>query len=126
LVPPTLPFQVGYVLLPVNMKQLETMRHMLEYPPGPRDQQLIQLVPPTLSLQVGYVLLLVNIVNMKKLETMGHMLEYPQGPRDQQLIQLVPPTLSLQLGHEENEEKQGNEYFSNLELNKEKYKESEC
>ena len=59
-------------------------------------------------------------------EMMGHVLENPPGPRDQQLIQLVPPTLSLQLGHEENEEKQGNEYFSNLELNKEKYKESEC
>ncbi len=63
LVPPTLPLQVGYVLLLVNIKNHEMMGPMLEYPPGPRDQQLIQLVPPTLPLQVGHVLLLVNIKN---------------------------------------------------------------
>ncbi len=66
----------------------EMMGHVLEYPPGPRDQQLIQLVPPTLPLQVGYVLLLVK---MKNCETMGHVLKYPPGPRDQQLIQLARP-----------------------------------
>jgi hypothetical protein len=79
------------VLLLVNMKNLERIGHMLEYPPRPRDQQLI---PPTLPLQVGYVVLLVNMKNRGRI---GHMLEYPPRPRDQQLIQLVPPKLVLQL-----------------------------
>jgi hypothetical protein len=61
------------------------MGHMLEYPPGPRDQQLIQLVPPTLPLQIRYVLLLVNMKNSRA--------------ADQQLIQLVPTTLPFQIGY---------------------------
>jgi hypothetical protein len=61
MVPPTLPLQVGYVLLLVNMKQREMMRHMKEYPPGPRDQHLIPLVP----LQVGHVILLVTMKKKK-------------------------------------------------------------
>ena len=39
-------------------EECEGVRHILEYPPGPRGQQLIQLLPPTLTLQVGHVLLL--------------------------------------------------------------------
>ncbi len=72
LVPPTLPLQVGYVLLLVNMKNSETMGHKLEYPPRPRDQQLIQLVPPTLPLQVGYVLLQGNMKKKKANKNSGN------------------------------------------------------
>jgi hypothetical protein len=42
------------------------MGHMLEYPPRPHDQQLIQLVLPTLVLQVGYVLLQGNMKKKKR------------------------------------------------------------
>lgn len=45
------------------------MAHMLEYPQGSRDQQLIQLVLPTLTLQVGHVFFLFNMKEKRQMKT---------------------------------------------------------